>query len=179
MNIDIERLKTDLDYWLSVAPEGATHYGEQFPCPWLREEPASYFREGQWVIYRTVYRGKEQISESIPRPTWNGEGLPPIGVECEGDADTRPGDYEPCIPIYHDSTAGELQHTTVALFQNSHGNFTNPEWCTDFRPLKTEKERVVEAAMQTSRLVLYPGATPERMLEALYDAGYLKMPGGE
>lgn len=86
MTIDIERLKHDREYWDSVAPEGATHFqpdkGKSFS--WYDIEKKKVFCNpgNRWI---ESWSPKEYWDSLIPRPspTWNGEGLPPVGVECE------------------------------------------------------------------------------------------------
>ena len=172
MTIDIERLKTDLDYWNEVAPEGAEWYSPDEPqhhegwhkkVEWGHEFTAS--RQLAWGPARSFnYRTR------IPRPStaWNGEGLPPVGVECELTLDginrgavtiTYTGDGVFC---YKDSNEVEA---TGALY------------CAEFRLLKTEKERVVDAAMY---YLGFSGTRDARITaEKLYDAGLLRMPKGE
>ena len=114
----------DIDW--SEAPEGATHY-----CP----------AQAGWIF------GNEGDSVDcccIPRPTtpaWNGEGYPPVGCECEGDPDTRGNGYEPCKVVHIDKDADEREHSHLALFRGIDGRYTEPEWCSDFRPLRTKEQR--------------------------------------
>lgn len=167
MTIDIERLKHDLDYWLQVAPEGATHYREESPCPWLRAEPLSYFRKDQWVDYGTCHWGSGHIADAIPRPSpaWDGSGLPPVGVECEA---LRKGTacWRSFRPVAYDGHY-------VFGYENGYPDAYRLD-LHEFRPLKTEKERVVGAAMKIGGLRARDGA--KEVYGALYDAGMLKEP---
>jgi len=70
-DIDLKRLAVDREYWDSLAPEGATHY-----CParkdWLNCYAVS-------VDYCCIHRPPKKAQEV----EWDGDGLPPVGVECE------------------------------------------------------------------------------------------------
>ena len=52
MNIDIDRLKTDVDYWNSLAPEGAEYYCEDVGCFYKRCGSSMMLNniEGEWVV---------------------------------------------------------------------------------------------------------------------------------
>ena len=170
MTIDIKKLKTDLAYWLEVAPEGATHCQ---PDPeadffWYNhdERAALSKRSGRWCY---SHSGEFYWATLIPRPSpaWDGSGLPPVGVECEVCTAQRWVaakilyiDGRHCIAIGADQSGASTHYKTQK---------------TQFRPIKTEKERVVEWAMDAANF----GENMRRGIEALYDAGALKMPGGE
>lgn len=86
MTIDIERLKVDREYWDSVAPEGATAYDDQYVAPWRKSDEGCefYFSEAlkNWVS--TIRKDCARIPRPEPRQVeWDGEGLPPVGCECE------------------------------------------------------------------------------------------------
>jgi hypothetical protein len=90
MKIDIERLKTDRDYWDEVAPKGATYYNGKYSSPWLKDEPPMYYLYdiGEWAEYYLQSYGKTHIQGAIPRPTgskqpsqkmWDGKSDPSYG----------------------------------------------------------------------------------------------------
>ncbi|MZR63817.1 hypothetical protein [Alcanivorax sp. DP30] len=181
MTINIERLKTDRAYWDSVAPEGATHYdandGEP-ECPWMRLS-AEYGWEA-WNSDRKYWiddaSGDDYAAAYIPRPAkkWSGpeDGLPPVGVEFEFSLNGMSWDDR--VMLFNDGIS-----CLMAL-----KNYPASRWhykCDDSdircRPLKTEKERVVEAVLASG--ALHDFMDLDEIAEALYDAGALKMPGGE
>ena len=109
---------------------------------------------------------KADDSTPCPDPAWNGEGLPPVGVKCELTLDgsnrgavtiTYMGDGVFC---YKDSNEVEA---TGALY------------CAEFSPLKTEKERVVEAVMEVAGF----GENMRHGLNKAFEANALRMPKGE
>lgn len=67
------------------------------------------------------------------------DGLPPVGVECEGYPDERSG-FERCLVVWHDPDPEIDDHPTLALFEDG-GKYCEPLWCTEFRPLKSQHER--------------------------------------
>lgn len=171
MTIDIERLKHDREYWDSVAPEGATHFqpdkGKSFS--WYDIEKKKVFCNpgNRWI---ESWSPKEYWDSLIPRPspTWNGEGLPPVGVECEIAMISAP------VKIVAHVKEGE---DTIAVYQCLKENDWGAHSANKFRPLKTEKERVVDYWLAK---MPYPvGKSTKMDIDALYDAGALKMPGGE
>lgn len=176
MTIDIKRLETDLDYWNAVAPDGATHYAERGGV------------KGGVIFYRDVNQSRCMFSRGIghgwaiglgkpacrpliprPAPAWSGEGYPPAGVECEAWFASE--EWVKGLIVAHD----EIDGIKVAVFRYGE-NYVGFTSCC-LRPLKTEKERLVEAAMKVGDLRARDGA--KSVYGKLYDAGLLKMPGGE
>ena len=174
MTIDIERLQHDLDYWNKHAPEGATHYG-----------PAGKFHFEAW--FKNVSGGPAQVmltSDSnrlwhsgllmdaplIPRPSpaWDGSGLPPVGVECEISTNGGAGFRVGCVDAYNrDKSAAMFDFCGIM-------DCASLDHCL-FRPLKTEKERVVEVAAQVAGYGKDATIVPI-VIGRLYDAGMLKEP---
>lgn len=168
--IDVERLKHDRDYWDEVgAPEDATHYIVPNSQAWSK---AGFFVEADDRYIRIGSGGHYRLKEDlhmyslIPRPTrkqWSGpeDGLPPVGTKCE---------------VQHEQF-GWTGATVVAHYGScavcapSGGGFYGyaKDEC---RPIKSEKERVVEAVIEKMRWT----NSVASVLEELYDMGALKMP---
>jgi len=168
----------------SKAPEGATYCA---PEGLSREPQVCWYRrhEGRWEYFspnrrewRLSANGPEFHDRLIPRPTqWRGpeDGLPPVGTVCEADADTRPGGYEPCLVVWHDPAPDDDCHPVLALFKSRHATkFDEPEWCSDFRPLKSDKDRAIDAAVAAT--ILKDGPRLRFALSDIYDAGLLRLP---
>ena len=171
----------------SKAPEGATHFdpSDDQGMPWMK------FDNGRWYAFDGGWLGPlgaddEFIKDNagahcIPRPTqWRGpeDGLPPVGTVCEADADTRPGGYEPCLVVWHDPAPDDDCHPVLALFKSRHATkFDEPEWCSDFRPLKSDKDRAIDAAVAAT--ILKDGPRIRAALSDIYDAGLLRLPEGQ
>jgi hypothetical protein len=183
--IDLERLANDRAYWDEVAPEGAEWYA-----------PDSLHDSEGW--YKKTERGHEFLLSPkhawvpahsfnrrtlIPRPSpaWNGEGLPPVGVECEynahyGYAAVSPtsewDDGDELDVLAHRSLAGRPE--LVICFNKRKGTASGViTGC--LRPLKTEKERVVEAVMEVAGF----GENMRHGLNKAFEAKALRMPKGE
>lgn len=87
--MDIERLKTDIDYWNEIAPENATHYNIAAGWSWLTSA-------GWLHCYDSEIDGWKELSNSTtallrlntsfpkpkPKPKWDGNGLPTAGTVC-------------------------------------------------------------------------------------------------
>lgn len=99
-----------------------------------------------------------QVTE-VDKDEWDGEGLPPVGVECEFNHPDF--GWTPCEVV------GQYCHDAVCA-PNGGGYFGGR--FSDFRPIKSERDKVIHEAK--AQLV---GAGDD-ILAALYDAGMLKMP---
>jgi len=160
-------------HW-SKAPEGATHYaplgrdycwvknaGNDWKVWDEREEP------GSWV---SATMSGSYMDSLIPRPTqWRGpeDGLPPVGTVCE----VR------CVEEWHRCTVvahlKDHMGMTDAVFQ-AEDDWDFRQGPEMFRPIKSDKERAVEAAL---KVMPYPGSPSTRAdLERAYDAGLLRLP---
>ena len=99
-----------------------------------------------------------------PEPEWSGEGLPTVGVECEYIS--RAGiNYKWC----------KIKHKGQKYILV--GTKNNSELClnirtTNFRPLQSEREKVIEKALQ----IYSVNKCCPVMANKLYNAGMLKMP---
>ena len=174
IEIDIQRLRNDPAYWDEHAPEGATLYAPT-------GKDACWFRDGDrgpeaWSTRNTPGRWVPAslsdgfLSTLIPRPTaWRGpeDGLPPVGTVCE----VR------CVEEWHRCTVvahlKDHMGMTDAVFQ-AEDDWDFRQGPEMFRPIKSDKERAVEAAM---KVMPYPGSPSTRTdLECAYDAGLLRLP---
>lgn len=137
MSIDIERLK-----WDEVAPDGATHYVVNSTYPWEKRVLDNWYYldtdDDRWRFLKSA--GDARITESplqlpmFPRPEpateWDGEGLPPVGCECEYMFNRRWIDAK---VIGYDGPA-----CVVALDGFGYVGSTSQ---ADFRPIRTKAER--------------------------------------
>lgn len=162
----------------SKAPEGATHWmpesqywQEGF---WKREGEANYFsRGGEWEFSQAKPFGHPALVKRPAAPQWNGEGLPPVGCECEVlNGDLSNAQWEKC----------------TILFVGAHRVVYDSESCSErvgytdtlqFRPIKTPEQLAAEArerAVDEMWSVYWqPHATTAKEgLGLLYDAGYRK-----
>ncbi|QHJ81082.1 MAG: hypothetical protein [Caudoviricetes sp.] len=103
---------------------------------------------------------EEDLNECIgqaPATAWNGEGLPPVGCECErrwcGDK------WLPCKILF---VSDEMVVVKLATREAAYGRHE-----VSFRPLRTEAERAIDEMVRLSGVST--GAA-----KILYDAGYRK-----
>ena len=166
--IDIERLKTDLAYWNSVAPEGAQALiDEELFVKWdggiERQYVAGVWQScgDPWPLQRYKDAGVHDIVER-PSPAWDGSGLPPVGVECEVIMGSR---------WIHCEIIGRVEGKAWvrAIKTDEHWTIRRHQ---SFRPLRTEKERVCELAERQAEKYGHPACS--NTINALYDAGMLK-----
>jgi len=150
MNIDMKRLETSREYWDEIAPEGAEVYrGYGLFSKWV---------DGIEQVYDTAVDGAEDWFESPipwskdmydrdegvvfrPDPTaeWNGEGLPPVGCECEYRPDPKVHDgWERCTYLAHH----DKEHFVLAAETGEVDRMLDtlsPSF--RFRPIRTKADR--------------------------------------
>lgn len=115
------------------------------------------------MVTRNQYKSALALSQ---KPAWNGEGIPPSGVECE--ARLRCNDSEwfffRCVGVDCGVAFGWAGKEAVTLGKGSY----------EFRPLRTEAERKRDAAVEAIDYWLpeYIPDTPNEFYHAkkIYDA---------
>lgn len=131
----------------SKAPEYATHKDPDTDCFYrlVKDVWHLIYADGESCVSASLYNGETKPSDLIERPkkqeVWNGNGKPPIGIECE----VRFNDvWSICKTLaYH-----QVSDTAVAvhLLNGSNSLF----WCATFRPIKTA-EQLAEEEIQAIR----------------------------
>jgi hypothetical protein len=184
MAIDIERLKTDRDYWDEVAPKGAGFYGEEdyeWEEAWYKKQDDTWYLHSSFQGWTNISNGgsvfddfiHNRAGSLINRPEtqttqWRGkqDGLPPVGTECEA--------YEGGLAwrevkiIAHDEDCA-MYRVRKGLWKGGLANI--------FRPIKTEREKTIEAAIAELSTLNSCMADHHKVLGTLYDAGMLKQAG--
>ncbi|HGS7946082.1 TPA: hypothetical protein ACMFPV_005143 [Pseudomonas aeruginosa] len=179
----------------SKAPEGATHAGiipSRKTNVWYRDiDPDrgryKYFSlmDESWNINSGSPIAKELIprpAESAPAaPTWDGQGLPPVGTEVEANfpvTDTTGTHYHWRRVIV--AVAGIPGAERECLVYDAEN--TKPAWVDELRPIRTpeqiaaeEREKAVGDMAMSIQGVPYQYPT----LYALYDAGYRRQEEGK
>ena len=167
----------DPKWWDENAPEGATHYGINADI-WIKYVPekCACFWDGKWVLYVENLRFERNLGKSAVRPTtpvWNGEGLPPVGCECEAYvfADTveqgRPldkwveGVFEGRIKAPNGGIAGAFKDSDGVLHCiNSHSHF---------RPLRTPEQRQRDDLVNHCIMTIGGSASHEQVAGHMFD----------
>lgn len=111
---------------------------------------------------------REQYEEAVPNG-WNGEGLPPVGAECE---------YKLTNVNYRtDFSRGKvLAYGVQKVFMehcSSKNEFIQSIVNIEFRPIRTERDKAIEEMLD-----LINAGTQLSLVDAieqLYDAGYRKV----
>lgn len=92
----------------------------------------------------TVYRREDCAVESLAEVEWNGEGLPPVGVECEikyfHQDDHK---WEKCYIV---GETKDNKYLVINVYHDDSLHFAFKEkGSLEFRPLKTQQEKEREA----------------------------------
>lgn len=187
---------TQIDW--SRAPEGTTHWDEN-PSrigSFMKLERGKWFfwpvgetLETRWHAWNR--EGRNDLTGLVPRPiTWNGEGLPPVGLEVEiCDSDEPHEAYAKHIGekvkiIAHDVLNGDDEGLPVAVYSYdcSWGKGYHALVAGKFRPIRTaeqiaaeEREKAIAAIQKASGGEGLPPITYTHAAK-LYNAG-ARMPG--
>ena len=108
-------------------------------------------------------------------PEWNGEGLPPFGVDCKITTRTILGtdEYEG-IGMF----IAQTMDYYVMLMQIDRTPWVRSKDRVTFRPIKTEREKAIEAMnpiICSQGMFSSDGDACKAISAALYDAGYRKV----
>lgn len=100
-------------------------------------EPHEEGDETGWAY--GVYVSREQYEAALNKQVWSGEGLPPVGTECEVRYRHGGGDWEKfkCLAVDKDIAFGWCEDEPVTL----------PDDCYEFRPIRTEADKRRDAAL--------------------------------
>ena len=108
------------------------------------------------VVTRDQY--ESALAES-QKPAWNGEGLPPVGCECESKQFAQIDWHKFRVVAIENRYVFGFWNDKVGVYLDS------DHW--EFRPLRTEAERAIDEMVRLSGVST--GAA-----KILYDAGYRK-----
>ncbi len=163
------------------APEGATHWepnGKVFREGWMKKEGNkwSYWVEGRkvWVSQTpacSVSAEREATFEARPQETWNGQGLPPVGLMVEWKAG-----------LDHD-----WQRVTVLAYANGDAWFQPEDGSSfivgnpaNFRRIRTPEQIAAEEREKAIEEMCFAEETlTVKQAKALYDAGYRRQEEGK
>lgn len=103
-------------------------------------------------------------------PTWNGEGLPPVGAVCELQDATE------VRILAHTKRAG----APVAVYQCTDSESIEAYTASFFRPIRTPEQIAAEEREKAIEEIasLIGRGTFSQDAAAIYDAGYRKVEGG-
>ena len=145
------------------APEGATHWDALGGC-FCNEQ--GWWIDGKYITTNHLYWGDRHY---IPRPvepattTWDGTGLPPVGVECE------------CL--FNDGWVKVLVLSVngyEAWVRRPRGSHIVSEGLgNEFRPIRTPEQRERQSVIEQAFSKLSEFHDADQVLGDLYDAGML------
>lgn len=128
---------------IARAPEGATHYypeDKDYSEHWIMKDGDKFFfmpsdRHDQWTPCRFEHGEENMIKlTKETKSEWNGEGLPPVGIECEH----KPGPTDDgwfTVKILAHTVVGEFY---VAVFQDD--TVVSYSSASMFRPIRTPEQ---------------------------------------
>ncbi len=157
----------------SKAPEGATHWeptGPDFYEGWMKKEGDYWFywSEGTNKWFRgpscNVSAEREATFEARPQEAWDGQGLPPVGVECE---------YRHMIwPEYRRCEIRYISDESLVAYDNGQEQYYRTHDML-FRPLRTPSRSLAEEREKAIEEMCFAEETlTVKQAKALYDAGY-------
>ncbi|MBG6848553.1 hypothetical protein [Pseudomonas aeruginosa] len=173
----------------NTAPEGATHWeprGIVFGEGWMKKvgNEWSYWLEGSEVWADCfVSAEREATFEARPQEAWDGQGLPPVGIEAEVIWDGADIAYFRAKILAHDEDRVVFRWCEGES-KGQYGSYAvlNFGILPTFRPLRTpeqsaaeEREKAVGDMAMSIQGVPYQYPT----LYALFDAGYHRQEEGK
>jgi len=169
----------------SKAPEGATHFDcREYVSPaFMRKNHNGrdweYFGMSYWIMYGQL--SADQAAKLIVRPKeWTGEGLPPVGIECEvmgGGLPSTAFDWERCTILLINEGADGKQQVCTRDFRGDLAIYYPEIDAVYFRPIRTPEQvaaEVREGAIHEMVDHLKRWNTVQDLCGDLYDAGYRK-----
>ncbi len=152
-----------------VTPSGTMTHKDR--CEWFKE--SEFQQRARELGYLDAPTVKDSLTDEwYDYDNQKAIALPPVGVECLTWFDDGKECWQKCKVLA--LSPYEQDHMAVSLIGRYDRKLI---WSQDFKPLdhnrkaEAEKKRVVDAAMKIAS-----GGMTKEMYEALYDAGYLKLP---
>lgn len=177
----------------SKAPDGATHWeptGPDFCEGWMKKEGNDWFFWGEesekWKFWGDVSAEREETFEARPQEAWEGQGLPPVGIEAEVIWDSTDVAYYRVKILAHDEDRVVFRWCEGES-KGQYGSYDvlNFGILPTFRPLRTPEQIAVEERSKECDRIFAILSSVERegnrsdMAEALYDAGYRRQEEGK
>ncbi len=147
---------------------------------WLGSDPC-----GEWKLFSAVYFSIGQsdwlaAQSKSEAPVWNGEGLPPVGLQCI----CTPHNSTWGFPAVSDYTGHVLAYDADYFWWHDGSviRITSRTDKVDFMPIKSEAERRRESAIDELRDLIESsdadGYNYGGLAAVIYDAGWRKLEDG-
>lgn len=152
---------------MSKIPEGATHTLSGAKVEYKKLRPGSQsmwltYVDGDWI---DTVNATPQMYAPI-NPAWSGEGLPPVGLECEWHSDSQTGWQVVKVLAYSG------QDAWIKVKGKCPKTVGNP---ANFRPIRTneqiESESRKDFLARVHKIYMEGAADHRGGIMALYDAG--------
>ncbi|HEJ3825257.1 TPA: hypothetical protein SL450_001743 [Pseudomonas aeruginosa] len=166
----------------SKAPDGATHWeptGPDFCEGWMKKEGNDWFFWGEesekWKFWGDVSAEREETFEARPQDAWDGQCLPPVGIECEFSMNPGSISWAKGRVIGHDGVFAVISHNGKYYPRNEHG----------VRPIRTPEQIAAEARDNATTAWLnkiareYDQHTAAKCEHILIGAGYRRQEEGK
>lgn len=169
----------------SKAPEGATHWDTGINnrvAGWMKLDDGIWY---WWPVkdakcdmkwHSSLNQHLIEMKNFIARPCeWNGEGLPPVGIEIEA-----------MLPALGSARFWQIAKVVHGPLPESPGEIlvfslenTKPSWVDQFRPIRTPEqiaaeERESELNRMVATVSMLDKGWARKVCAGLYDAGYRK-----
>lgn len=171
--IDIEKLKTDRDYWDSVAPPFATHYSKVSKKDvWIYvqdDQNILFYEESKdvWTLFRESLDALRymQIKRPESKNVWTGpeDGRPPLFLEIERYNFEKDGWERGCFVFYDEKyMVWRNSDTLYGTVIDKPGGM--------YRAIKTPKILAIDAMMIAAQKSNEPSPTSMSMVTRIYEA---------
>ncbi len=150
---------------LSKAPEGATHWHKDSEV-WCMVvgKTVFYWKRGCWIKSFIIFTEDDYIARPTA-PTWNGEGLPPVGTVCELQDATE------VRILAHTKRAG----APVAVYQCTDSESIEAYTASFFRPIRTPEQIAAEERDNAIKEMAEELGIMHTTAAQAYDKGYRKI----
>ncbi len=156
----------------SCAPAEATHYciGDDLN-PWRKIVGTTVYalNRKKWVMLSSFNEGyMPAYYAPIPLETWDGRGLPPVGIDCEFSLNLGSIGWAEGRVIGHDGVFAVISHKGKYYPRNEHG----------VRPIRTPEQIAAEEREKAiNQMISDAGYVDPKIgtfvaMGNLYDAGY-------
>ncbi|HBO9158193.1 TPA: hypothetical protein L5W43_004481 [Pseudomonas aeruginosa] len=175
----------------NTAPEGATHWepaGHEFSEGWMLKEGNDWFYwskvSQKWFYDHTscdVSAEREATFEARPKEAWDGQGLPPVGIEAEVIWDGADIAYFRAKILAHDEDRVVFRWCEGES-KGQYGSYAvlNFGILPTFRPLRTPEQSAAEEREKAIEEMCFAEETlTVKQAKALYDAGYRRQEEGK
>lgn len=145
-------MSTQLDWRTLPKPKGTTHVNpncKHYPDWYQVHETVLVWERDRAIWVQSIMSADFLLENLVPidqgQQAWNGEGLPPVGIECEHQGTADNMDWLPVKIIAHT----EVRDRVVAVFQ--YGDTVTYSDARYFRPIRTPEQIAAEERVKAAQ----------------------------